>query len=104
MWRLLFTLFCRKATILDADNWSDGQRGREITIYIFKNDRAYQGYMQGVTEFDHEFFLGRECEVYTAPFWVTFILELEARLSNAGVRTRGVAIGDLPLPGCTYLT
>lgn len=41
-------------------------------------------------------------EVYGPPFWYSFILEAERRLASGGVRSEGVADGDLGLPGCTY--
>jgi hypothetical protein len=60
--------------------------------------------MQGVVpEHDHDMYLGPELhEVYTAPFWYSFIVQAEARLTALGVRSRGVASGDLALPGCRY--
>jgi hypothetical protein len=57
-----------KAVILDEGQWSEGQRGREITVYIYKFSHNYRGYMQGVVpEMDHEFFLGPEQEIYRRP-------------------------------------
>ena len=60
--------------------------------------------MQGVVpEHDHDLYLGPELhDVYTAPFWYNFITLAECRLSAIGVQSRGVAVGDLKLPGCTY--
>eukprot|EP00299_Pterocystis_sp_00344_P014937 c7439_g1_i1.p1 GENE.c7439_g1_i1~~c7439_g1_i1.p1 ORF type:complete len:645 (-),score=154.87 c7439_g1_i1:4-1893(-) len=110
-WNILAALFMEmkceigmKVTVIDEHNWSPGQRGRELTVYIFTYHNSYRGYMQGVIpEKDHELMLGREWdEIYQAPFWFTFIREAERRLSIAGVRSRGVADGDLGLPGCRY--
>lgn len=109
-WDIIAALFMEmkceigmKATVLEEGGWSEGQRGREITVYIFKFDTRFRGYMQGVIpELDHELFLGSEVETYLAPFWFTFIREAERRLQLAGIRSRGVADGDLALPSCIY--
>jgi hypothetical protein len=41
-------------------------------------------------------------EIYSTPFWYTFIREAERRLSALNVKSRNVAIGDLKLPHCEY--
>lgn len=95
-----------KATTLSSTEWSDGQRGREITIYIYRFHHSYRGYMQGVVpEYDHEFYLGTEFDqIYTTPFWYNFVREIEKRCAFIGIRSRGVAVGDLLLPGCGYVS
>lgn len=95
-----------KATVLDSTQWSDAQRGREITIYVYRYHYSYEGYMQGVVPgLDHDLYLGREWDViYNTPFWFTFITEVERRLIQLGVGNRGVAVGDLALPGCQYVS
>lgn len=47
-------------------------------------------------------YLGMQQEIYEAPFWFTFIREAERRLAERGVRSRGCAEGDFPLPNCEY--
>jgi hypothetical protein len=86
------------------DEWSEKQRGRELTVYMFNYHSSYRGYLQGTLPElpDNEFYLGREMEVYGHAFWYTFIVEAERRLSAARVRARGCADGDLALPGCAY--
>lgn len=60
--------------------------------------------MQGVVpEHDHDLYLGRYLkDIYGSPFWFNFIQESERRLAALGIESRGVAVGDLPLPGCRY--
>lgn len=95
-----------KATTLNSTEWSDQQRGREITIYIYRYHHSYRGYMQGVLpEHDHELYLGTEYDqIYTTPFWYNFVREIERRCAMIGIRSRGVADGDLLLPGCGYVS
>jgi hypothetical protein len=95
-----------KATILSSSQWSPEQRGREITIYIYRFHHSYRGYMQGVVpEHDHDLYLGTEFDqIYTTPFWFTFVREIEKRCAMLGIRSRGVADGDLLLPGCGYVS
>lgn len=93
-----------KVTVLNSEQWTDGQRGREITVYIYNFHHSYRGYMQGVIpEHDHDLYLGEELlTVYNTPFWYNFIREAERRLEAIGAISRGVADGDLALPGCRY--
>ena len=110
-WNIMAALFMEskceigmKATVLSEGGWSEGQRGREITVYLYKFHSSFRGYMQGVVPgMDHELYMDSGLdEVYQAPFWFTFIREAERRLQRAGIRSRGVADGDLALPGCIY--
>eukprot|EP00039_Didymoeca_costata_P016444 m.296784 g.296784 ORF g.296784 m.296784 type:complete len:346 (+) comp16393_c8_seq4:154-1191(+) len=109
-WNILAALFMEmkaevgmKATYIPASEWSEGQRGREITVYIFVHNYSYKGYMQNVfPDIDHMLYLGPEIAIYESPYWISFILEAERRLTKAGIRSRGVADGDLGLPGCTF--
>lgn len=112
-WNSLVALFmdmkCEigmKATTLSSLEWSDGQRGREITIYIYRFHHSYRGYMLGVVpDHDHDFYLGTEFDqIYTTPFWYNFVREIERRCAHIGIRSRGVANGDLLLPGCGYVS
>lgn len=93
-----------KAVEMSPESWSEGQRGREITVYLFVFDLSYKGYMQGVMpELDPSIWLGQEFDaVFGAVHWFTFIAEAERRLSALGVRSRGCARGDLALPNCKY--
>jgi hypothetical protein len=95
-----------KATILSSTQWSSTQRGREITIYLYRFHHSYRGYMQGVVpEHDHDLYLGTEFDqIYTTPFWFTLVREIEKRCATIGIRSRGVADGDLLLPGCGYVS
>lgn len=111
-WNILAALFMEmkceigmKATILDATSWPESQRGRELTVYVYKWHHSYRGYMQGVADgaYDHDFYMDQSlCEIYSCPFWFNFIRTAERRLAEAAVRSRGVAEGDLGLPGCVY--
>jgi hypothetical protein len=110
-WNSLVALFidmkCEigmKVTILNSEEWTAGQRGREITVYIYSFHHSYRGYMQGVVpEHDHDLYLGQELlTVYNTPFWYNFIREAEKRLEAIGAVSRGVADGDLALPGCRF--
>lgn len=110
-WNVLAALFMEmkceigmKATYLDARQWGESQRGREVTVYIYKWHYSYNGYMQGVVDGrDHDFFMDQSLsEIYSCPFWFNFIRTAERRLAHEGVRSRGVADGDLQLPGCVY--
>lgn len=110
-WNSLVALFidmkCEigmKVTVLNSEQWSESQRGREITVYIYNFHYSYRDYMQGVVpEHDHDLYLGHELtSVYNTPFWYKFILEAEKRMEAIGAISRGVADGDLALPGCRY--
>lgn len=59
--------------------------------------------MQLGTADDASFYMD-QClaDVYSTTFWFTFVRTAEKRLAEAGVRTRGVADGDLLLPTCVY--
>ena len=65
---------------------------------------SYEGYLQGVVpEHDHDLYLGTQLDnVYNSPFWYNFITEAERRLTSLGISSRGVADGDLGLPGCSF--
>ena len=91
--------------------WADmGQRGRELTVYIYTFTDEFDvghpgGPMDGCSPpgEEHKHYLGREYEAYYTPrFWFQFITEAERRLAAAGLRSAGLANGDLPLPGCRY--
>eukprot|EP00440_Ansanella_granifera_P008362 gb/GFBE01009059.1/.p1 GENE.gb/GFBE01009059.1/~~gb/GFBE01009059.1/.p1 ORF type:complete len:275 (+),score=47.37 gb/GFBE01009059.1/:1-825(+) len=106
-WNILTELFLSKACDFgmkaisgDAlDSWPEGQRGRELTVYIFQHHAAYDGGgpMMGLCPGkEHNFWLGPEFE-RDSDFWEDFIQEAEVKLAAAGVRSRGCADGDLPL-------
>lgn len=111
-WNIVAALFIEmkceigmKATYLDATAWSESQRGREVTVYVYKWHHSYQGYGQGFLngDHDHDFYMDQSLsEIYSCPFWFNFIRTAEKRLALAKVRWRGVADGDLGLPGCVY--
>lgn len=62
--------------------------------------------MQGVVpEHDHDLYLGAEYDsIYNSPFWYELIKQIEKRCLFLGIRSRGVADGDLALPGCHYVS
>ncbi len=110
-WNIVAALFMEmrceigmKIFCLNKEEWSEQQRGRELTVYLFNYHYSYHGYMQGMIPEvpDNEFYLGQELEIYGTAFWFTFIKEAERRLSAAGIRGRGCADGDFALPGCTF--
>jgi len=89
--------------------WTDaGQRGRELTVYIFEFKAAYGpgGPMAELspTGIEHLHYLGPEFEYFNMlpRFWFDFIVDAEARLKAAGLQSNGVADGDLALPGCQF--
>jgi len=93
--------FGMKAVAGEAlESWPEVQRGREVTVYIFQNHPAYQGGgpMMGLcTEgTEHLYWLGREFQ-RDSDFWLKFVEVAEAKLATAGIKSRGVADGDLPL-------
>lgn len=93
--------FGMKAVAGEAlESWPEKQRGREITVYIFQHDQAYEGGGPMVdlcsAGSEHHFWLGPEFE-RDSEFWFQFIDVAESALAAAGVRSRGVAAGDLPL-------
>jgi hypothetical protein len=71
---------------------------------MIRYHNGYRDYMQGeIPELDHDIYLGPEVqEVYNTPFWYEFIVKAEERLRDVGAVPRGVADGDLKLPGCIY--
>ena len=84
----------------EADRgWMAQQRGRELTVYIFHHTPIYaRGPMTGLAPVgtDHEFDLGMEYQAaYTSAFWFRFIRTVERRLTAAGIRSNGLASGDL---------
>ncbi|CAJ1344223.1 unnamed protein product, partial [Effrenium voratum] len=92
--------FGMKAVAQEAfDSWPAKQRGRELTVYIFQNHAAYagggpmMGYCPGS---EHNFWLGPEFE-REAGFWASFVDQAEHLLAAGGIRSRGVAHGDLKL-------
>jgi hypothetical protein len=60
--------------------------------------------MQGaLPEHDHDLYLGPELhDIYNTPFWYSFVTRAEEYLAAVGVESRGLAAGDLALPGCRY--
>ena len=62
--------------------------------------------MQGVVpEHDHDLYLGTEYDqIYNTPFWYQLIRQIEKRCLFLGIRSRGVADGDLTLPGCHFVS
>ena len=87
-------------------SWPAGQRGREITVYIFKYCHQYgNGPMDNLGDpgTNHIYHLSPEFEAgYDSAFWFDFIRRAERALATAGVRSRGTADGDLALPTCRY--
>eukprot|EP01117_Protostelium_nocturnum_P015984 TRINITY_DN6242_c0_g1_i1.p1 TRINITY_DN6242_c0_g1~~TRINITY_DN6242_c0_g1_i1.p1 ORF type:complete len:315 (+),score=72.10 TRINITY_DN6242_c0_g1_i1:100-945(+) len=124
-WNILSELFVlsrcdigmKVTTIPDGFDGENGQRGREITVYIYKYESEYGfGPMydekaDGTVHFMGErreeesfYYLGREFDgiPYDSKFWFDFITKAENRLKEEGVRSNGLANGDLSLPGCRY--
>jgi hypothetical protein len=77
-----------------GDSWPAYQRGREITVYIPLFSTLFAPHM------DAEVHVGPEME-RPPSFWFDFVARAEAALARAGVRSRGLADGDLSLGG-TY--
>lgn len=114
-WNLLAALFMEsgcdmgmKATYIHLlpGGWSEKQRGREMTVYIYKYDPRFDGaggrggemaacFPEDSADFCRVW-LGREFEL-PADFYTSFVATAEARLRANGVRSRGCAEGDLPL-------
>lgn len=121
-WDILAALFmercCEVGMKARYDPWQDqGQRGRELTVYVYSFDQAFDEGHKGGPMADllskagslsppgqeHVHYLGPECEaMYTGEFWFLFIQEAERRLQEAGLVSAGLADGDLALPGCQF--
>lgn len=110
-WNLLSRLFMDSACdfgmkAVSGDHlpeWPQHQRGREMTVYVFQHDPAYEGGgpMMGCCRngSEHRFWLGPEFE-RDASFWSGFVQSAEHLLSSAGVESNGgTADGDLSLGG-----
>lgn len=110
-WDLLSQLFIDRACDFGMKavagealaEWPAKQRGRELTVYIFQHSSAYGrgGPMMGLCPegSEHRFWLGPEFE-RDSDFWLSWVRDAEAVLSEAGIRSNGgIADGDLPLGG-----
>lgn len=110
-WDLLTQLFMdnacdfgMKAVSADAlGQWPEKQRGREITVYIFRDCAEYVsgGPMMDICKSgtEHRFYLGPEFE-REGPFWESFVQQATSLLRAYGIRSNGgIADGDLPLGG-----
>lgn len=88
------------AEALGTGKWPESQRGREITVYMYVHDKAYDvgGPMADLAEQgeEYKFWLSPEYEC-RGSFWRDFVREAERRLQAYGVRDRGCADGDMPL-------
>ena len=105
-WNLLASLFmsmrCEfalKCTVCDASQWTTDQYGRELTVYMFVHDAAYEE--ASASQADPETRLGVQYE-RDASWWQEFVARAERMLAAHSVRTRGCAVGDLPMSGCRY--
>jgi len=67
------------------------QTGREITVYIYRYDKSYEGakFYDGdiVLQLSKNFEQGKQ-------FWLDFIQVAEQRLQEDGIRSNGLAAGD----------
>lgn len=94
------------------DNWTEMQRGREITVYIPVYDDIFgSGY--DFIEFDESDNQEDDCNKildtkeriiplsrnieHSFSFWTHFVSEAERILSENNIRSAGCANGDLPL-------
>jgi len=103
------------AEALGDGKWPDTQRGREITLYVFKHSEKYDsaapaeaagegiGGAIGGPMADlappsevHNFWLSKEYE-RSGSFWRNLIREAERRLRHYKIESAGCADGDLPL-------
>ena len=87
---------------LGRGRWPAGQRGREITLYMFTHAREF-GSRGGPcvanlppNEPRQPFWLSPEFE-RSGAFWRGVVRDAERRLRAHGVESRGCADGDLPL-------
>lgn len=95
----------KKGTV-NASRWKSGQHGRELTVYIYRFDERYENGGPGGSGEGGAYYLGPEYN-RTSEYWWDWIVEAERRLKAHGIQRgsgaqRGFAVGDLPLPGCTY--
>ncbi len=102
-WNIIAKLFidsgCRsgmKMCFCDISNhfghWSQGQFGREITIYIYKHVKAYKS----VIVDDPKLKLSRKLE-HRPKFWTSLITAIEQTLTKNEIRSHGLAAGDYPI-------
>lgn len=90
----------------DGQEWPEEQRGRELTVYIFRYDARYRrGPMvdaKGLTPKERRPFLFDKSYEQSRRYWWAFIRKAEASLSARGVQSRGCANGDLPVGSNGY--
>jgi hypothetical protein len=106
-----------KATYVPKESWPEMQRGRELTVYVYRHSdhdvfadggpmaralfdshKAESG-SKGVDDEDLASWWLDDCFEQTNEFWEPFIRETEHRLLQHGIGTRGCADGDLALGG-----
>ena len=91
----------------DFEHWPSQQRGREITVYIYRGSEAFEwgGPKAGLVSHCelHEYWLGPEFELPGAVY-LAFARAAEAALATAGVESHGgIANGDCALlPGASF--
>lgn len=95
-WDILAALFiqmrckCGLKIETQGSQWPLRQRGREITIYIYRFSEEF-------VRIEDEFFKLSQENEQSDRFWMKFISAIERAFAAAGIRTRGVADGDLAI-------
>eukprot|EP00300_Choanocystis_sp_HF-7_P025364 c27163_g1_i1.p1 GENE.c27163_g1_i1~~c27163_g1_i1.p1 ORF type:complete len:284 (-),score=31.36 c27163_g1_i1:79-849(-) len=80
-----------KVTYAEPESWPEMQRGREITVYIYRHDERYSK-----SEVPPNLRLTPDLEQTSEQIW-SFIRDCERALHGHGIRSRGCAGGDRPL-------
>lgn len=96
-WDIIGTLFLEKKCNMsmkmkvpdyDTEIWPEHMHGREITVYIYQHEKAYENFSQNLLSAKDQ---------YSREFWLDFIKQAEQRLKNANIQSRGAANGDHPM-------
>jgi len=105
-WDILAAIFIEsgfetgmKVTYAPSDRWSDIQRGREFTVYIYKHVPEYG---EGPDPSKPDWVLTKQHDM-PSKCWEEFIVRAERALAENEIRCRGCADGDLHLGRYTSL-
>eukprot|EP00808_Paulinella_micropora_P031671 g77711.t1 len=83
-----------KMCYMEPHQWSEEQRGRELTVYVYCPHPAFFS-LAPELDIPLEHLTSMQC--IEGGRWLHFVREAESALARAGVRSRGIAHGDLPI-------
>ena len=94
-WDILVTLFiawrCRSGLKIETQGpgtWPAWQRGREITVYIYRFSPAFAPHMDTLLSVS-------QADEHSATYWRAFVAAVERGFAEANIRSNGLADGDL---------